>query len=165
MLERQAACISNLFTETNMEGRRLTGSAIRASGFVNAVAGICVVTALILIFGLNYWEALINPVVAAEAPAFVETHGAGEGIGLVALVFPFSGALFVVGYILLCLDVARAETLPGGAAWLTIAGVVVFGAGLSGFLPMIVVQIGSVIFASGLVWLGLALWMSPSTEV
>lgn len=226
MLERQAARISNLFTETNMEGRRLTGSAIRASGLVNAVAGICVgiayvlhphmgtpdviiggfwlsihllfavsllggvfgaigifarhsprtrwsglagmvlvVTALILIFGLNYWEALINPVVAAEAPAFVETHGAGEGIGLVALVFPFSGALFVVGYILLCLDVARAETLPRAAAWLTIAGVVVFGAGLSGFLPMIVVQIGSVIFASGLVWLGLALWMSPSTEV
>lgn len=58
----------------------------------------------------------------------------------------------------------RAKTLPPGAAWLTIAGVVVFGAGLSGFLPMIVVRLGSVIFAMGLGWLGLALWRSPAVE-
>ena len=182
-----------------MEGRHLTGAAIRTSGLVNAIAGISVWIAYVLhphmgtpdviiggfwlsihvlfavsllggvfgaigIFGLNYWEALINPVVAAEAPAFVEAYGAGEAIGLVALVFPFSGVLFVVGYILLCLDIARAKTLPPGAAWLTIAGVVVFGAGLSGFLPMIVVRLGSVIFAMGLVWLGLALWRSPAVE-
>jgi len=59
------------------------------------------VSALTLIFGLNYWEALTNPVVAEAAPAFVDDYGAGEGIGLVAIVFPASGALFVLGYILL----------------------------------------------------------------
>lgn len=119
---------------------------------------VLIVTALTSIFGLNYWETLINPVVAIESPAFVDTYGAGERIGLVAAVFPATGALFVIGYILLCRDIARAKTLPPGSAWLTIAGVVVFGAGLSGFLPMLVVQVGSVIFALGLVWLGLALW-------
>lgn len=123
-----------------------------------------VVVALTLIFGLNYWEALINPVVAVEAPAFVERYGAGEGIGLVSIVFPVSGALFVIGYVLLCLDVARAKTLPPRSAWLTVMGVVVFGAGLSGFLPMIVVQIGAVIFAAGLIWMGLALWKAQHAD-
>lgn len=125
------------------------------SGLLGMVA---VVSALTLIFGLNYWEALINPVVAAEAPEFVNRYGAGEGIGLVSIVFPASGALFVLGYVLLCIDVARAGTLPPRSAWLTILGVIVFGAGLSGFLPMIVVQVGAVLFACGLIWMGLALW-------
>jgi len=53
--------------------------------------------------------------------------------------------------------VIRAGSLDVRATWLTIIGVVVFGAGLSGFLPMIVVQVGSVIFAAGLVWLGVSL--------
>lgn len=137
----------------------------RLTGLVGMVL---VVSALTLIFGLNYWEALINPVVAAEAPAFVDRYGAGETIGLVAAVFPISGALFAIGYILLCTDVARARSLPPGAARVTMAGVVVFGAGLSGFLPMIVVQVGSIIFAAGLIWLGLSLWraapLSPADE-
>lgn len=119
---------------------------------------VLIVSALTLIFGLNYWEAFINPVVAREAPSFVTTYGAGETIGLVAAVFPASGGLFVVGYALLCSDIIRAGSLPSGSAWLTILGVVVFGAGLSGFLPMVVVQVGSVIFAAGLIWLGLSLW-------
>jgi len=131
----------------------------RWSGLIGMVM---VVVALTLIFGLNFWEVFINPVVAAEAPAFVETYGAGETIGLVAVIFPITGALFVIGYLLFCADIARAGTLPRGSAWLTMTGVVVFGAGLSGFLPMAVVQVGSVIFAAGLVWMGLALWVAES---
>ena len=92
-----------------------------------------------------------------EAPGFVQTHGAGETTGMVAVVFPASGALFVAGYLMLCTDIIRAATLPAGAAWLTMAGVIVFGAGLSGFFPMIVVKVGAVMFASGLVWPGLSL--------
>ncbi|MDC1287326.1 hypothetical protein N8198_05525 [Gammaproteobacteria bacterium] len=117
-----------------------------------------IVTSLTLIFGLNYWEALIIPVVAAQAPEFVEMHGAGEAMGMVAIVFPLSGALFVLGYGLLCTDIIRAKSLPAGAAWLTICGVIIFGAGLSGFFPMLVVKVGAVLFALGLVWLGLSLW-------
>ncbi len=119
---------------------------------------ILIVSSLTLIFGLNYWEAFINPVVAREIPAFVNIHGAGDTIGLVSIVFPASGALFVVGYILLCLDIIRVKSLSVGAAWLTICGVVIFGAGLSGFFPMLVVQIGAVVFALGLICLGTSLW-------
>jgi len=132
------------------------------SGLVGMVL---IVSALTLIFGLNYWEAFINPVVAVEAPVFVETYGAGETIGLVAVIFPVTGALFVVGYLLFCADIARQKTLPPPSARLTMVGVIVFGAGLSGFLPMAVVQIGSVIFALGLVWMGVALWKAdPSAS-
>ena len=35
---------------------------------------------------------------------------------------------------------------------------VVFGAGLSGYLPMGLVRLGAVIFAMGLIWMGLSLW-------
>jgi uncharacterized membrane protein len=119
---------------------------------------VLIVTSLTLIFGLNYWETFINPVVAEQAPNFVTTHGAGEAVGLVAIVFPASGALFVIGYILLCMDIIRLKMLSPGSAWLTICGVIIFGAGLSGFFPMMVVKVGAVIFAMGLVWLGLSLW-------
>lgn len=135
------------------------------TSWAGLIGVVLIISALTLIFGLNYWEALINPVVAVEAPEFVQRYGAGEGIGWVAVLFPASGALFVVGYILLCRDIARAGTLPAGAAWLTVVGVLVFGAGLSGFLPMIVVQVGSVVFACGLIWLGLALWRAEPIRV
>jgi hypothetical protein len=128
------------------------------TGWTGLVGMVLIVTSLTLIFGLNYREAFIIPLVAAEAPGFVRAHGAGEAMGMVAILFPASGALFVVGYLLLCTDILRAATLAAGAAWLTICGVIVFGAGLSGFLPMLVVRVGAIVFALGLVWLGLSLW-------
>ena len=39
-----------------------------------------------------------------------------------------------------------------------IVGVVVFGVGLSGFLPMLVVQIGSVVFGLAHAYFGWELW-------
>ena len=38
-----------------------------------------------------------------------------------------------------------------------IAGTIVFGIGLSGLVPMMVVRTGSVIFWAGLAWLGVSL--------
>ena len=38
------------------------------------------------------------------------------------------------------------------------AGTVAFGAGLSGFLPMVAVQVGVVFFGTGLIWTGLSLY-------
>jgi len=37
-------------------------------------------------------------------------------------------------------------------------GVIIFTAGLSGFAPMAVVQIGAAVFGFGLSWLGVSLW-------
>lgn len=130
-----------------------------ATGWPGLVGMVLIIVSLTFIFGLNYWEIFINPVVAAEIPDFVRTYGAGETIGLVAVVFPATGIMFMAGYLLLCTDIIKKRTLPAGSAWLTMIGVVVFGAGLSGVFPMFVVKIGSILFAFGLISLGMALWM------
>lgn len=125
----------------------------RLSGFIGFILA---VTSLIGIFGLNYYEAFINPVLAIEAPAFVDTYGAGTTIGLVAILFPAAGVMFLFGYTLLCVDLLRAKTLNRWVVILTIVGTLVFGLGLSGFFPMIVVKVGSVLFGCGLIGLGIA---------
>jgi hypothetical protein len=124
----------------------------RVSGFVGFLLA---VTSLIGIFGLNYYEAFINPVLAREAPAFVDSYGAGTGIGLVTYLFPVAGMMFLFGYELLCFDLLRAKTVNRYAVVLTIVGTLVFGLGLSGLFPMIVVKVGSVLFGSGLIGLGI----------
>jgi hypothetical protein len=114
------------------------------------------VTSLTGIFGLNYFEAFINLVLAQQAPGFVSEYGAGTTIGLVKILFPMAGAMFLLGYVLLCVDMLRAKTLNRPVVVLTIAGTLVFGFGLSGFFPMIVVKVGSVLFGCGLIGLGIA---------
>jgi hypothetical protein len=130
----------------------------KLSGFIGFLLA---VTSLIGIFGLNYFEAFINPVLANEAPGFVDSYGAGTMIGLVKFLFPVSGAMFLFGYILLCVDMLRAKTLDRPAVVLTIVGTLVFGLGLSGLFPMIVVKAGSVLFGSGLIGLGIAVIRKP----
>lgn len=130
------------------------GGRLGFAGFFMAAAG------LIMIFGLNYFEAFIIPVVAREAPAFVEKYGAGETVGAVMYIFPLSGVLFIAGYVCLSIDFLRFRSLNHGGPILTIIGVLVFGIGLSGFLPMFVVKTGAVIFAAGLIGLGKELWKS-----
>jgi Na+/phosphate symporter len=43
-------------------------------------------------------------------------------------------------------------------------GVIIFAAGLSGFTPMAVVQIGAVVFGFGLSWLGVRLWSKTASN-
>ena len=49
---------------------------------------------------------------------------------------------------------SKAKTVSRYALSLTMVGTLVFGIGLSGFLPMIVVQLGSILFGLGLISLG-----------
>ena len=123
----------------------------RLRGFIGFVLA---VISLIGIFGLNFYEAFINPVLANEAADFVERYGAGTTIGYVTFLFPVFGGMFLPGYSLLCFDILHAESISRRTVQLTLAGTVVFGIGLSGLLPMIVVQTGSVLFGCGLIGLG-----------
>ena len=112
-----------------------------AEHFQNDVFGfrfLIAITSLILIFGLNYFETFINPAVSVEAASFAEPYGTGIPIGLMGVIFPATGGLFVIGYVLFCVDMLHAKTLGRGAPLLTIVGGGVFGAGLSEFLPMLV---------------------------
>ena len=134
---------------------------IRWSGFIGFILA---VTSLIGIFGLNYFETFINPVLALESPDFVNKYGAGTEIGLVAYVFPLSGLLFLFGYLFLCFDLLIANTLNRYIVVLTMVGTFVFGMGLSGMYPMIIVKVGSVLFGGGLLSMGVAVIMMESEE-
>jgi len=129
---------------------------IKNSRLIGLVGFLLAVTSLIGIFGLNYFEAFINPVLAREAPEIVDRYGAGTGIGMVAFLFPVSGMMFLFGYLLLGIDLLHARTINHYGVKLMMAGTLVFGLGLSGFFPMIVVKIGSLLFGSGLLALGIS---------
>ena len=130
---------------------------LRAEGRMLGVVGYGLgVLSLIFVFGLDYAEVFIFPVLATEFPAVVETYGDGTMMPSVAFAFPLTGIAFVAGFLILCNELRRAAVVPASTAWITMLGVVVFGVGLSGFVPMIVVRLGATIFGLGLILLGLA---------
>lgn len=130
---------------------------LRAGGRMLGVAGYVLgVLALIFVFGLDYAEVFIFPVLAVEFPQVVETYGDGTMMPSVAFAFPLTGIAFVAGFLILCNELRRAAVVPAATGWITMLGVVVFGVGLSGFVPMIVVRLGATIFGLGLVLLGWA---------
>jgi len=135
----------------------LLGHTLRKGTAIGLIGYVVAISSLILIFGVNYYETFINPVVAVEAPAFVSTYGAGLTIGMVAALFPISGGLFLIGYVMFSIDLLRSRQLGRGAPNLMIVGVAIFAAGLSGFFPMLVVQVGSVVFGVATAWLGIRL--------
>ena len=127
-----------------------------SSRMLGLIGFLLAVTSLIGISGLNFFEALINPVLAVESTDFVHTYGAGTGIGYVAILFPILGVLFLLGYVFFCWDMLAAGTAGRKGLWLTMIGTIIFAAGLSGFLPMMVVKVGSVLFGAGLIVLGIS---------
>lgn len=129
---------------------------IADSKMAGLIGFILAVVSLMGITGLNFFETFINPVIALESPAFVRRYGAGTGIGHVTWLFPLLGVFFLIGYELFCFDLLKSGKLNRYAVGLTMVGTLAFGIGLSGFLPMIVVQTGSVLFGLGLISLGIA---------
>ena len=116
------------------------------------------ITSLIIIFGMNYYETLIAPVLAVDEPVFIDRTGAGLEIGLVALIFPLGGLMFLVGYVLFYYDMLRAKSLSPLGIKVLIIGTIIFSIGLSGIFPMIVVRAGSVIFGAGLMLVSISLF-------
>ncbi len=95
-----------------------------------------------LIAGLDYSEVLIFPTFAHEFPEVVEKYGAGDETQSIAFAFPASGLLFFAGYLLLANAPRRTRSVSTAGAIATMAGVVIFTIGLSGFVPILVTQIG-----------------------
>ena len=139
----------------------------RSSGNIRGTVGFAMaVISLFFVFGLDYAEVFIFPTLAVEFPEVVAKYGDGTSMPSVAFAFPLAGVLFMVGFVLFGWELLKTQTVSASAAWLTIVGTVVFGIGLSGMLPMIVVKIGSVLFGGGLFLLGINLWGTtvPSVE-
>jgi hypothetical protein len=114
---------------------------LRNGGTMLGVVGCCMATlSLILIFGLDYAEVFIFPVLA----------------------FPASGILFLLGYLIFSNELRKVNCVSPRSAIVLMTGTVVFGAGLSGFMPMIVVKIGAALFGLGLIWTGLSLYRNST---
>lgn len=129
------------------------------SGFVGFALAL---VSLVFVFGLDYSEVFIFPTLAVEFPDVVTRYGDGTSMPSVSFAFPLTGVLFLVGFVLFSSQLGRTGAVGPAACWLTIVGTVIFGAGLSGLFPMIVVRIGAVVFGAGLAALGLNLWIPRS---
>jgi hypothetical protein len=107
-------------------------------GFVLAFLG----TALVV--GDFYANTFITPLVALEAPNFLDNPLAG----VLQVWLPFDFVLLAASCLVLCVATVRARVYPRGASWLLLGGAVL------ALLPLPLVNI---VFETALVWLGLAL--------
>jgi uncharacterized membrane protein len=107
-------------------------------GFVLAFFG----TALVV--GGFYTNTFITPLVALEAPSFLDNPLAG----VLQVWLPFDFVLLAASWLVLCVATVRARVYPRGASWLLLGGAVL------ALLPLPLVNI---VFETALVWLGLVL--------
>jgi hypothetical protein len=118
---------------------------------------------LVLVTGFTFFEVLILPLLATDAPTFAEgflgifTGAAGEtDLGLLPTLWAVLGVLYILGGLLFGIATLRAGVLPRWAA-----GVVGFGAVSSlafALLPHELEPLAAVPVGVGLAWLGYALW-------
>jgi hypothetical protein len=114
-------------------------------GFVLAFLG----TALVV--GDFYANTFITPLVALEAPSFLDNPLAG----VLQVWLPFDFVLLSASWLVLCVATVRARVYPRGASWLLLGGA------LLGLLPLPLVNI---VFDTALAWLGLALLKGSGTS-
>jgi hypothetical protein len=118
----------------------------------------------------QFAEAVILPVVAADAPAFVESWmgmisetGGPMDLGALAAVHTLSGFMYLLGGLVLGIATIRAGVLPRWAAGL-LAGAAIAAPVLTALLPHALVRSAAVPMGLALVWLGYALWSErPAT--
>ena len=134
------------------------GSYLRKGGGLTGVlACTMAVISLISIFGLDYAEVFIFPTLAIEFPEVVLKYGDGTLMPSVAFAFPLSGVFFFVGYVLFSHELQKRHCISKNSAVMLMGGTLIFGIGLSGMVPMLVLRFGSVLFGLGLIWTGLSL--------
>lgn len=116
---------------------------------------------MLLIFGLDYYEVLIAPVLAANYPEVILDHGAGDAMGPVALFFPLAGALTVSGYALLGGAWMHGGVMPRAVALALIVVALAFGIGLSPLGSLMAARITATAFGASLIAVGIAAWRAP----
>lgn len=119
-----------------------------SSGRLGGIGYILNTVGLVLLFGVvfanNFILAYLDGEVLQELFA-----------GPTRLAFLSSAVIFLIGVILFSVATLRAKALPGKAA--VLYGVGFIPLGLSALLPDLVVNIGQVVGALGIAWLGYAL--------
>ncbi len=109
---------------------------------------------MMMIFSLDYYEVFIAPFLAVNYTDVITDNGAGDTMGIVAIAFPASGLLTVVGYALLGVSWKKANALPTAIAVSLIITSIAFGVGLSPIGGIVVAQITAAAFGAALVATG-----------
>lgn len=117
---------------------------------------------MLLIFGLDYYEVLIAPFLAANYPQVILDHGAGEAMGAVALFFPLAGTLTVVGYALLAWGWLRGGVVPRAVALALIVTALAFGIGLSPLGGLLAARFTAAAFGAALIAVGVSAWRAAA---
>lgn len=130
--------------------RAFVGATGGSGGSAGTVGFVMAVTSLVFIFGLDYAEVFIFPTLAVEFPAVVERYGDGTMMPSLSFAFPATGLLFLAGFLLFTAALDARGVVTRQTTWLMVVGAVVFTAGLSGFLPLLVVRVGALLFGCSL---------------
>ncbi len=126
------------------------------TGRLGLIGYVMLFVGMMMIFGLDYYEVLIAPFLATNYPEVITDHGAGDAMGMVALAFPLSGLLTVVGYALLGAAWKRCRIIPGYLAYFLILSAIAFGVGLSPAGDIGVARITAATFGAALVAVGIS---------
>lgn len=148
------ALVLTLFGAAGLYARqagRLGG--LGTAGLLIAVPGIVIAACA------AYVEAVIMPVLAAEAPHLLAWDGPWLSSPLLRATAALAG-LYPLGLFLLGAATWRAWVLPRASALVFTVGVVSFAVFEGVFVPVFGIA-ATVLFAAGSVWLGYALWSQP----
>jgi hypothetical protein len=115
-------------------------------GFVMAFLG------SMLFSSVQFDEAFLWPILAAEAPGFLDPVGPMLTDPGFSTVYLLMGMLFILGFILFGIATLRANVFPRAAAVLLIMGVPLFAGGM--FFPPLVRAAGALLAGAGLIWMG-----------
>lgn len=124
-------------------------------GFILAFVGSLLVGSIVLV------SATVFPIIAENAPEIFEQAATFPPY----LLLVFLG--FVVGYILLGIEIIRGDMLPKWSGLLLIVGVILFFVSEMGFfeqqLSHLFVTVGDVMFGVGLISIGYSVWKNTAS--
>jgi hypothetical protein len=136
----------------------------KQAGWLGAVGATLFGTFWALATAFQFAEAFVLPLVAADAPAFVESWmgmvsdtGGPMDLGPLAVAWTVSGLLYLLGGLVLGVATVRARVLTRWAGGL-LAGAAIAAPVMTVLLPHTLVRTAALPMALALVWLGYALW-------
>ena len=135
------------------------------TGLLGLTGYLLLFVGMMMIFGLDYYEIFIAPFLAENYPQVITDWGAGDTMGMVAIAFPLSGSLTVVGYAQLGWAWKRAGVVPGAIAITLIVTALAFGVGLSPLGGIQLARITAALFGAALVAVGIAALMQKPAQV
>jgi hypothetical protein len=124
----------------------------QAAGRLGLIGFVLAFFGTVLVEGDFYTNTLITPMVAQEAPAFLDNPLSG----LLQVWLPFDFTLLALSWLMLAVATVRAHIYPRAASWLLLA---------SALVALVPFPFFNIPLDAALVWLGLVLLRVPADEV